>query len=78
MVNIPPPPYDLLECSHAFLEHISVFHPKEILGLFSAQMPIQVFAYGCLEGLFEVLYIAITKSSICLQHYCCTSLSSGF
>ncbi len=75
MENIPPPPYDLLEHPHVLLEHILVFHRKENLGLFNVQAPIQVFAYGCLEGLSEAMYIAITKSSICLQHYCCTSSS---
>jgi len=77
MENIPPPPYDLLERSHALLKHILIFHPKENLGLFSVHTPIQVFAYGCLEGLFEAIYITITKSCICLQHYCCISSTSG-
>jgi hypothetical protein len=43
--------YDLLDCSHVLLEHILVFHHKENLGLFNVQVPIQVLAYGCLEGL---------------------------
>jgi hypothetical protein len=30
MENVSHPPYDLLECSHVFLEHILVFHHKEI------------------------------------------------
>jgi hypothetical protein len=64
MENVPPLPYDLLEHSHALLEHTLDFHCKENLGLFNVQAPIQVLAYGCLEGLFEVVYIAITKSSI--------------
>jgi hypothetical protein len=75
--NIPPPPYELLKRSHALLEHILVFRRKENLGLFNVQAPIQVIAYGCLEGLFEAIYIAITKSNINLQHYYCTSSSSG-
>jgi hypothetical protein len=77
MENVPPPPYYLLECSHVLLEHILVFHHKENLGLFNVQAPIQVLAYGCLEGLFEIVYIVVTKSNICLQHYYCTSSSSN-
>jgi len=77
MENVPPPFYYLLECSHALLKHIRIFHSKENLGLFNVQMPIQVLAYGCLEGLYEVVYIAITKSGICLQHYSCISSSFG-
>jgi hypothetical protein len=77
MENVPFPPYYLLECSHALLEHILIFHCKENLGLFSVRAPIQVLAYGCLEGLSEVVYIAITKSSIYLQHCCYTSSSFG-
>jgi hypothetical protein len=42
MENVPPSPYDLLECSHALLEHTLVFHHKENLGLFDVQVPIQV------------------------------------
>jgi hypothetical protein len=78
MENVPPPPYDLLEHSHVLLNHTLVFYCKENLGLFDVQTPIQVLAYGCLEGLFEVVYTIITKSSICLQHCCYTSSSSGF
>jgi hypothetical protein len=70
MENVPPLPYDLLECSHALLEHTLVFHHKENLGLFSVQVPIQVLIYGCLEGLFEPIYIVVTKSCIYLQHCC--------
>jgi hypothetical protein len=77
MENGPLLPYDLLEFSHALLKHILVFHHKKNLGLLSVQAPIQVFAYGGLEGLFEIICIAITKSSICLQHCCCTSSSFG-
>jgi len=77
MENVPPPPYDLLERSHALLEHILVFHYKENLGLFNVQGPIQVLIYGCLEGLSEVVYIVVTKSDICLQHCCCISSSFG-
>jgi len=73
MENVPPSPYVLLECSHALLKHIMVFHCKENLGLFNVQAPIQVLAYGCLEGLSEVVYIVITKSDKCLQHCCYTS-----
>jgi hypothetical protein len=78
MENIPPPPYDLLERSHALLDHILIFHCKENLGLFNVQALIQVLAYGCLEGLFEVVYIVVTKLNICLQHCCYTSSSSSF
>ncbi len=77
MESVPPLPYDLLEHSHALLEHTLDFHRKENLGLFSVQVPIQVLAYGCMEGLFEVVYIAITKSNINLQHCCCISSSSS-
>jgi len=35
-----------------------------------------MLAYGCMEGLSEVVYIAITKSSIDLQH--CYYISSSF
>jgi len=35
MENVPPLPYDLLEHSHAFVEHSLVFHCKENLGLFN-------------------------------------------
>jgi hypothetical protein len=77
MENIPLPPYDLLEHSHVLLEHILVFHHKENLGLFSAQAPIQVLAYGCLEGLSKTVYTAVTKSCILLQHCYCTSSSFG-
>jgi hypothetical protein len=77
MENVPPLPYDLLEHSHVLLNHILVFHCKENLGLFNVQMPIQVLAYGCLEGLFEVVYITITKLGIYLQHCCYTSTSFG-
>jgi len=77
MENITPLPYDLLECSHALLKHTLVFHHKENFGLFSVQAPIQVLAYGCLEGLSEAVYIVVTKSGIGLQHYCCTSSSSS-
>jgi len=35
MENVPLPPYDLLERSHALLEHTLVFHHKENLGLFN-------------------------------------------
>ncbi len=76
MENMPPPPYDLLEHSHTLLEHNLVFHHKENLGLIIVQAPIQVLTYGCLEGLSELVYTAITKSNICLQHCCCTSSSS--
>jgi hypothetical protein len=76
MENVPPPPYDLLKYSHALVDHTLVFHHKENLGLFSVQTPIQVFAYGCLEGLSKAIYIAITKSGICLQH--CSSTSSSY
>jgi hypothetical protein len=78
MENVLPPPYDLLECSHALLDHTLIFHRKENLGLFNVQAPIQVLAYGCLEGLFKVVYIVVTKSCICLQHCCYTSSSSSF
>jgi hypothetical protein len=61
MENVPLPPYDLLQCSHVLLEHILVFHYKENLGLFNVQALIRVFAYGCLEGLYEVVYIVVTK-----------------
>ncbi len=73
MENVLPPPYDLLEHPHALLEPILVFHRKKNLGLFNVQAPIQVLAYGCLEGLFEVVYTIITKPCICLQHSCCIS-----
>ncbi len=73
MENVPPPLYDLLECSHVLLEYTLIFHHKENLGLFNVQVPIQVLAYGCMEGLFEAIYIAITKLGINLQHCCCTS-----
>jgi len=76
MENVPPLPYDLLKHSHALVNHILVFHHKENLGLFNVQAPIQVLANGCLEGLFKANYIAITKSSICLQH--CSSTSSSY
>ncbi len=75
MASIPPLSYDLLKCSHALLKHILVFHCKENLGLFS--VPIQVLAYGCLEGLSKVVYIVVTKSNICLQHCYCISSSFG-
>ncbi len=77
MENVPPLPYDLLKCSHALLEHTLVFHHKENLGLFNVQIPIQMLTYGCLEGLSKVIYIVVTKSSICLQHYYCISSSSS-
>ncbi len=64
MENGPPLLYDLLEHSHVLLDHILVFHRKENLGLFSVQVPIQVLAYGCLEGLSEAVYTAITKLDI--------------
>jgi hypothetical protein len=56
MENVPPSPYDLLECSHALLEHILVFHHKENLGLLSVQTPIQVFTYGCGRIIWSSLY----------------------
>ncbi len=68
MENVLPLPYDFLEHSHALIAHILVFHREENLGLFSVQVPIQVLAYGCLEGLSKVVYIVFTKSSIYLQH----------
>jgi hypothetical protein len=77
MESIPPPPYDLLEHSHAILKHTLVFNHKENLGLFNVHAPIQVLAYGCLEGLSKAVYITITKSSMYLQHCCCTSSSSS-
>jgi len=64
MENGPPLLYDLLERSHVLLDHILVFHYKENLGLFNVQVPIQVLAYGCMEGLSEVVYTAITKLDI--------------
>jgi hypothetical protein len=66
MENVPFPPYDLLKHSHALLKHILVFHWKENLGLCTVQAPIQVLVYGCLEGLFETIYIVVTKLGICL------------
>jgi hypothetical protein len=66
MENVPPPPYVLLEHSHALLKHTLVFHRKENLGLFSVLAPIQVLVYWCLEGLSKVVYTTITKSGICL------------
>jgi hypothetical protein len=75
--KIPPLLYDLLKHSHVLLDHTMVFHCKKNLGLFSVQAPIQVLAYGCLEGLFEIVYIVLTKSGIYLQHCCCTSSSFG-
>jgi hypothetical protein len=65
--NGAPPPYDLLERSHVLLKHTLIFYHKENLGLFSVQVPIQVLAYGCMEGLSEVVYIAMTKSYILLS-----------
>jgi len=50
MENVPPLPYDLLQCSHALLDHTLVFHRKKNLVLFSVQTPIQMLAYGCMEG----------------------------
>jgi hypothetical protein len=73
MENVPPLPYDILERSHVLLNRTLLFHHKENLGLFNVQAPIQVLAYGCLEGLFKVVYIVITKLGICLQHCCYTS-----
>ncbi len=35
MESVPPPPYDLLEHSHALLKHSLIFHCKENLGLFN-------------------------------------------
>ncbi len=67
MENVPPPPYDLLEHSHALLKHILFFHRKENLGLFNVQAPIQMLAYGCLEGLFEAMYTVVTKLNIFLN-----------
>jgi hypothetical protein len=64
MKNIPPSPYDLLNCSHALLEHILVFYHKKNLGLFNVQARIQALAYGCLEGLSKAIYIAITNLGI--------------
>ncbi len=64
MENVPPSPYDLLEHSHVLLKHILIFYYKENLGLFNVQVPVQVLTYGCMEGLFEIVYIAITKSDI--------------
>jgi hypothetical protein len=78
MENVPPPPYDLLECSHTLLWHILVFHRKENLGLFSVQMPIQVLTHGCLKGLYISIYIIVTKLGICLQHCYYISPSSNF
>jgi hypothetical protein len=75
MENVPLP-YDLLKHSHALVNHILVFHHKENLGLFNVQVLIQVLANGYLEGLSKAIYIAITKSSICLQH--CSSTSSSY
>jgi len=66
MENAPFPPYDLLKHSHALLKHHLVFRHKKNLGLFSVQTPIQVLTYGCLEGLFEVVYTIVTKLGICL------------
>jgi len=66
MENVPPLPYDLLKHSHVISEHTLVFHHRENLGLFSVQVPIQVLTYGCLEGLFEIVYTSITKSNIYL------------
>jgi hypothetical protein len=54
MENVLLPPYDLLECSHALLEHILIFHHKENLGLFSVQAHIQMLVYGCLEGYLKL------------------------
>jgi len=68
MENVLPPPYDLLKHSHGFLKHILVFHHKENLGLFIVQTLIQVLAYGCLEGLFEIVYIIITKFDALPSH----------
>ncbi len=65
----------LLPCS---CKTILVFHHKKNLGLFSVQAPIQMLAYGCLEGLSKNVYIAITKSNIYLQHCYCTSSSYCF
>jgi len=78
MENVPPFPYDLLKHSHALLYHTLIFHCEKNLGLFNVQAPIQVLAYGCLEGLFKVVYIVVTKSNICLQNCCYTSSSSSF
>jgi len=75
MENVSPLPYDLLDRSHALQNHTSVFHHKENLGLFNVQVPIQVFAYGCLERLFEIVYTVVAKLGIYLQHCYCTSLS---
>jgi len=70
MENVSPSPYDLLERSHALIKHTLIIYHKKILGLFNVKTPIQVLAYGCMEGLFEVVYIAVTKSNMCLQHCC--------
>jgi hypothetical protein len=77
MENVPPPPYDLLEHSHVLLKHILIFYRKENLGLFTVQTLIQMLAYRCMEGLSEVVYIAITKLDIYLQHCYYTSSSHG-
>jgi hypothetical protein len=77
MKNVPPLLYELLECSHALLDHTLVFQRKKHLGLFSVQTHIQMLTYGCLEGLFDVVYTIVTKSWNCLQQCYCSSSSSG-
>ncbi len=40
MESVPPPSYELLEHSHALLEHTLAFHHEKNLGLFNVQTPI--------------------------------------
>jgi hypothetical protein len=53
------------------------FPPQREFGLVQCATPNQVLACGCLEGLFEVVNIAITKLSISLQHCFYSSSSSS-
>jgi hypothetical protein len=55
MENVPPLLYELLEHSHALLDHTLVFQRKENLGLFNVQTLIHMLTYGCLEGLSKVI-----------------------
>jgi hypothetical protein len=69
MEKIPLPTYGLLEWSHAL---VSIM--RKILAFSLCKHLCN--ACGYLQGLYEIIYNVVTKSRICLQHCCTSSLAS--
>jgi hypothetical protein len=61
MEEDPLPTYGLLEWSHAL---VSIMRKIHACSLHKHLCDV----YGCLQGLYEIVYNVVTKSHMCLQH----------